>query len=201
MQIFANGKQRFLVLFFHGVLCDTPEKNVIRLKKTRSTHQYSTMFFLVNMHYTLRWLSRLVTKSFVFECQLWHLTTLQVTSSRVLWKLKFLLSPSRSLQRKSYNCNTLLRKRDWITTKQNSLFHLFKPYQTWMKSHTSTHCGPIFAFAKPCCCCQSQNEQCSHGQPGLKHQREMHPGTVLFIMDAASERSLILMAHTQSTYM
>ena len=26
VQIFADGKQRFLVLFFHGVLCDTPEK-------------------------------------------------------------------------------------------------------------------------------------------------------------------------------
>ena len=78
------------------------------------------------------------------KCQLFHLTTLQVSFSRVLWKLKFLLSPSRSLQRKSYNCNTLLRKRDWITTKQNSLSYLFKPYQTWMKSHTSTHCGPIF---------------------------------------------------------
>ena len=81
------------------------------------------------------------------KCQLLHLTTLQVSFSRVLWTLKFLLSPSRSLQRKSYNCNTLLRKRDWITTKQNSLSHLFKPYQTWMKSHTSTHCGPIFTSA------------------------------------------------------
>ena len=27
VQIFADGKQRLLVLFFHGVLCDTLEKN------------------------------------------------------------------------------------------------------------------------------------------------------------------------------
>ena len=64
--IFADVKQRFLVLFFHGVLCDTPEKNTPK-KNSRSTHQYSNMFFLANVHYTLHWLSRLVTKSFVFE--------------------------------------------------------------------------------------------------------------------------------------
>ena len=65
----------------------------------------------------------------------------------VLWKLKFLLSPSWSLQRES-NCKTSPRKRNWIT-KQNSLSHLFKPYQFWMKSHTSTHCGPIFLESVP----------------------------------------------------
>ena len=54
-----------LVLFFHGVLCDMPEK--IRLKKIKVYPSIQYHVFLVNMHYTLHWLSRLVTKSFVFE--------------------------------------------------------------------------------------------------------------------------------------
>ena len=94
----------------------------------------------------------LLQNHLLLKCQLLHLATVQVCFSRVLWKLKFLLSQSRSLQRKSCNCNTLLRKRDWITTKQSSLSHLFKAYQTWLKSHTSTHCGPIcfsFSFLAP----------------------------------------------------
>ena len=65
MPIFADGKQCFLVLFFHGVLCDMPEK--IRLKKNQGLPINTVPCFLVNMHYTLHWLSRLVTKSFVFE--------------------------------------------------------------------------------------------------------------------------------------
>ena len=65
MQTFADGKQRFLVLFFHGVLCDTPEKNMP--KKNQGLPIITAPYFLVNMHYTLHWLSRLVTKSFVFE--------------------------------------------------------------------------------------------------------------------------------------
>ena len=119
----------------------------IRLKESRSTHQYSTMFFWLICTTLYTGYLDLLQNQLFLKCQLLHLRTLQVSFSRVLWKLKFLLSPSRSLQRKSYNCNTLLRKRDWITTKQNSLSHLFKPYQTWMKSHTSTHCGPIFQFS------------------------------------------------------
>ena len=51
--------------------------------------------------------------------------------------LNFCFPIPRSLQRGSYNCNTLLCKRDWIATKQNSLSHLFKPYQIWIKSHTT----------------------------------------------------------------
>ena len=80
------------------------------------------------------------------KCQSLHLATVQVCFSRVLWKLKFLLSQSRSLQRNSWNCNTLLRKRYWKTKKQNSSSHLFKAYQTWLKSHASTHCGPNCFF-------------------------------------------------------
>ena len=65
MQIFADGKQRFLVLSFHGDLCDTHEKNTPKKIKVYPSIQYHV--FLVNMRYTLNWLSRLVTKSFVYE--------------------------------------------------------------------------------------------------------------------------------------
>ena len=119
-----------------------PEK--IRLKKCRSIHQYSTMFFQLICTTLYTGYLDLLQNHLFLKCQLLHLTTLHVSFSRILWKLTFLLSPSQSLPHKSYNCNTLLRKREWITTKQNSLYHLFKPYQTWMKSHTSTHCRPIF---------------------------------------------------------
>ena len=88
----------------------------------------------------------LLQNHLLLKCQLLHLATVQVCFSRVLWKLKFLLSQSRSLQRKSYNCNTLQRKRDWITTKQNSLSHLFKLYQTWMKS-TQVRIADLFVFS------------------------------------------------------
>ena len=120
------------------------KKNIPKKIKVYPSIQYHV--FLVNMHYTPHWLSR--QNQLFLKCQLLHLPTLQISFSRVIWKRKFLLSPSRSLQRKSYNCNTLLRKRDWITTRQNSLSHLFKPYQTWMKCHTSTHCGPIFQLVR-----------------------------------------------------
>ena len=148
MQIFANGQQRFFIFIFSWTSMWYAWKK-IRLKKSRSTHQYSTMFFQLLCITLYTGYLDLLQYDLFLKCQLFHWTTLQVSFSRVLWKLKFLLSPSRSFQRKSYNCNTLLRKRDWITTKQNSLSHLFKPYQTWMKSHTSTHCGPIFHIIHP----------------------------------------------------
>ena len=52
MQIFANGKQRLLILFFHGVLCDIPKENQglkfdhsttlkFTIPRTDPTHQYT----------------------------------------------------------------------------------------------------------------------------------------------------------------
>ena len=80
----------FLVLLYHGVLYNTPEKNTS--KKSKSTHQYSTML----IQYTLHWLSRLVTKSFVFE-----MSTIAFNN------------PSSQFFPSSLKiCNTLLRKRD-----------------------------------------------------------------------------------------
>ena len=61
----ADVNHRFSVLFFHRVPCDMPEK--IRLKKMQVYPSIQYHVFLVNMHYTLHWLSRLVAKSFVCE--------------------------------------------------------------------------------------------------------------------------------------
>ena len=54
---------------------------MIRLKKMpKKIKVYPSIqyhVFLVNMHYTLHWLSRLVTKSFVFEMSLAFISQLQ----------------------------------------------------------------------------------------------------------------------------
>ena len=61
-------------------------------------------------------------KYFVFQMSITMFNNPSSQLFWVLWKCKFLPGPSRS-QGKSHNCYNLLRKRNWITTKQNSYFY------------------------------------------------------------------------------
>ena len=82
MQIFAEGKQPFSVLFFHGILCDTPEKNTPKKIKVYPSIQFHVFYLICTTLYT-GYLDLLQNHLFL-ECQLLHLTTLQVSFSRVL---------------------------------------------------------------------------------------------------------------------